>query len=166
MPTYNRANYIVETIESVRNQTYNNWELIIVDDGSEDNTGETVSRIKDERIRFYKAGRIAINGKIKNIGIEQANGELISFIDSDDLWAETSSIHRRITNTLRRHFVYCWFNFRMLFTIIFFIGKKRACDMGVFLSPFLNPNFYDHAFITPSQRMSGGGGIRRDIAFF
>ena len=89
MPTYNRANYIDKTIESVRNQTYNNWELIIVDDGSEDNTGETVSRIKDERIRFYKAGRIAINGKIKNIGIEKANGELIAFIDSDDLWAET-----------------------------------------------------------------------------
>ena len=88
MPTYNRANYINETIESVRNQTYNNWELIIVDDGSEDNTGEMVSRIKDERIRFYKAGRIAINGKIKNIGIEKANGELIAFIDSDDLWAE------------------------------------------------------------------------------
>ena len=89
MPTYNRANYIGETIESVRNQTYNNWELIIVDDGSEDNTGEIISRIKDERIRFYKAGRIAINGKIKNIGIEKANGELIAFIDSDDLWAET-----------------------------------------------------------------------------
>jgi ADP-heptose:LPS heptosyltransferase/glycosyltransferase involved in cell wall biosynthesis len=89
LPTYNRANYIDETIESVRNQTYNNWELIIVDDGSEDNTGEIISRINDERIRFYKAGRIAINGKIKNIGIEKANGELIAFIDSDDLWAET-----------------------------------------------------------------------------
>src|SRR6476646_3258745 len=89
MPTYNRANYIGETIESVRNQTYNNWELIIVDDGSEDNTGEIISRVKDERIRFYEAGRIAINGKIKNIGIEKANGELIAFIDSDDLWAET-----------------------------------------------------------------------------
>ena len=75
MPTYNRANYIGETIESVRNQTYKNWELIIVDDGSEDNTGVIISRVKDERIRFYIAGRIAINGKIKNIGIEKANGE-------------------------------------------------------------------------------------------
>ena len=89
MPTYNRANYIDQTIESVCNQTYDNWELIIVDDGSEDNTGEIVSQLRDERIKFYKAGRIAINGKIKNIGIEKANGELIAFIDSDDLWAET-----------------------------------------------------------------------------
>ena len=46
MPTYNRANYIGETIESVRNQTYNNWELIIVDDGSDDNTGEIISADK------------------------------------------------------------------------------------------------------------------------
>src|SRR6185369_4142599 len=89
MPTYNRANYIREAIESVRKQTYRNWELIIVDDGSEDNTEEIVSQLQDERIIFYKAGRIAINGKIKNIGIEKASGELIAFIDSDDLWAET-----------------------------------------------------------------------------
>jgi len=89
MPTYNRAAYIGETIQSVRNQTYQHWELIIVDDGSDDATEGIVSQINDERIRFYKAGRIAINGKIKNIGLEKVNGELIAFIDSDDLWAET-----------------------------------------------------------------------------
>lgn len=87
MPTYNRAGLIMETIESVLHQTYVHWELIIVDDGSEDNTEELVAGIKDERIRFYKAGRIGINGKIKNIGLENARGELIAFIDSDDLWA-------------------------------------------------------------------------------
>ncbi|MFI5186238.1 MAG: glycosyltransferase [Chitinophagales bacterium] len=89
MPTYNRASYIVETIDSVRSQTYQNWELIIIDDGSDDNTEELVRQITDHRIQFYKAGRIAINGKIKNIGIEKAKGDLIAFIDSDDLWAET-----------------------------------------------------------------------------
>jgi lipopolysaccharide heptosyltransferase II len=89
MPTYNRASYIGETIRSICNQTYNNWELIIIDDGSDDNTEEIVSEINDERIQFYKAGRIAINGKIKNIGIQKANGEFIAFIDSDDMWAET-----------------------------------------------------------------------------
>lgn len=89
MPTYNRANFIKETIESIRDQTYQNWELIIVDDGSDDNSEEIVQGIKDDRIQFYKAGRIAINGRIKNIGIEKAQGQLISFMDSDDLWAET-----------------------------------------------------------------------------
>jgi glycosyltransferase involved in cell wall biosynthesis len=87
MPTYNRAAYIIETIESITGQTYSNWELIIVDDGSEDNTEEIVMRLKDERIQFYKAGKIGIGIKLKNIGIERASGELIAFIDSDDLWA-------------------------------------------------------------------------------
>ena len=89
MPTYNRAAYIMETIESIRNQTYQNWELIIVDDGSDDNTEEIIEEIKDSRIRFYKAGRIGIPSKIKNIGLENATGEIIAFIDSDDLWAQT-----------------------------------------------------------------------------
>ena len=89
LPTYNRADLIMETIESILSQTYRNWELIIIDDGSDDNTEEIISQIKDERIQFHKARRIGIVGKIKNIGIEKARGELIAFIDSDDLWAET-----------------------------------------------------------------------------
>jgi glycosyltransferase involved in cell wall biosynthesis len=89
LPTYNRANYILETIDSVQKQTYQHWELIIVDDGSDDNTEEIITEIKDERIQFCKAGRIGINGKVKNIGLEKAAGELIAFIDSDDLWAPT-----------------------------------------------------------------------------
>lgn len=89
MPTYNRAAYIVDTIESVRQQTYTNWELIIVDDGSDDNTEELVEAIGDSRIRFYKAGRIGISSKIKNIGLKNAVGDMIAFIDSDDLWAAT-----------------------------------------------------------------------------
>lgn len=96
LPTYNRAGLISETIESICDQSYLNWELIIIDDGSDDNTEEVVSQIKDERIQFYKAGRIGIVGKIKNIGIEKANGELIAFIDSDDLWAETK-LEKQIT---------------------------------------------------------------------
>jgi glycosyltransferase involved in cell wall biosynthesis len=87
MPTYNRAGYIGETIASVRDQTYTNWELIIVDDGSDDNTEEIIAQLKDERISFYKAGRVAMPGKIKNIGLSKATGDLIAFIDSDDLWA-------------------------------------------------------------------------------
>ncbi len=87
MPAYNRAAYIAETIESIFNQTYKNWELIIVDDGSDDNTEKIITWLHDERIQFYKAGRIGIGGKLKNTGLERSSGELIAFIDSDDLWA-------------------------------------------------------------------------------
>jgi glycosyltransferase involved in cell wall biosynthesis len=89
MPTYNRARLIAESIGSVRSQTYSNWELVIIDDGSEDDTEEVVKSIGDDRVSFCKAGRIGIGGKIKNIGLEKANGQLIAFIDSDDLWART-----------------------------------------------------------------------------
>jgi len=87
MCTYNRVAYTVETVESIRNQTYMNWELIVIDDGSEDNTEQMIEETGDSRIKFYKAGRIGVAGKVKNIGLEKASGELIAFIDSDDLWA-------------------------------------------------------------------------------
>ena len=65
MPTYNRAQLIGETVKSIQRQTYSNWELIIVDDGSDDNTEEIISGINDSRIQFYKAGRIADKRKNK-----------------------------------------------------------------------------------------------------
>lgn len=89
MPTYNRGGYIRDTIDSILRQSYVNWELIIIDDGSDDNTAELVKAIKDERIRFYKAGRIGIISQVRKMGIEKAAGEFFAFIDSDDLWAPT-----------------------------------------------------------------------------
>ena len=89
MPTYNRAAYIGAAVASVQNQTYSNWELIIIDDGSDDNTAAIVEQLHDDRISFFKAGRIGIGGKIKNIGLKKATGTLIAFIDSDDLWHDT-----------------------------------------------------------------------------
>ena len=87
LPTYNRAAFILETIESIRNQTFKNWELIIVDDGSDDNTEEIICQLKDERIQFIKAGRTESKGKLINTGIQKASGGLYAFIDSDDIWA-------------------------------------------------------------------------------
>ncbi len=87
MPTWNRAKFIVESVASVQRQTYPYWELLIIDDGSDDDTENIVAQLNDGRIKFYKAGRIGIGGAIKNIGLQKAAGELIAFIDSDDLWA-------------------------------------------------------------------------------
>ncbi|MEO6539624.1 MAG: glycosyltransferase family A protein, partial [Ferruginibacter sp.] len=89
MPTWNRAAFIMESVESVISQTYKNWELIIVDDGSDDNTAELIAQVKDSRVKFYKAGKIGIGIRLKNIGIERSDGELIAFLDSDDLWPPT-----------------------------------------------------------------------------
>jgi len=73
----------------VLNQTYKELELIIVDDGSTDNTEEIVSAIPDARIRYYKLPHTGRNAISKNFAIRQSKGALIAFNDSDDTWVET-----------------------------------------------------------------------------
>lgn len=86
IPTYNRAHLIEESIRSVIVQTYENWELIIVDDGSEDNTEGVIQRLKNPKIRYYKMNHCGRLGKVRNFGIKMSVGEYIAFLDSDDLW--------------------------------------------------------------------------------
>src|SRR5258706_150544 len=89
LPTYNRAKYIVETVDSVQRQTYTNWELWVIDDRSTDNSGELIRKIDDERVRLHQTERrLGVTGT-RNEGLRKADGELIAFIDSDDLWADT-----------------------------------------------------------------------------
>lgn len=87
MPSYNTAKYIGKTIQSVLNQTYTNWELIIVDDCSTDNTDEIIAGfLSDSRIRYLKNdvnGGAAVS---RNYALREAKGKWIAFLDSDDLW--------------------------------------------------------------------------------
>lgn len=83
--TYNRANYLKKAIESVINQTFKNWELLVIDDGSQDNTFEVVNPFVEhhERIRYFRHTNRGI-GHAKNAGIQACFGDYITFIDSDD----------------------------------------------------------------------------------
>lgn len=87
-PTYNSSNFIVDTVISVLKQTYQNFELIIVDDCSTDNTWEIIQelQLKDTRIRTFKMNRNSGAALTRNFAIERANGNFIAFLDSDDLW--------------------------------------------------------------------------------
>ncbi len=87
--TYNRAALIGESIQSVLAQSFVDWELVIIDDGSGDETREVVESFSDRRIRFIEAGRIGRGGKLKNIAMQHCRGELIAFLDADDLWEES-----------------------------------------------------------------------------
>ena len=86
MPSYNTAPYIKETIQSVLNQTYTNWELIIVDDCSTDNTDEVLSEIHDERIKYFKNEKNSGAAVSRNKALREAKGQWIAYLDSDDLW--------------------------------------------------------------------------------
>jgi glycosyltransferase involved in cell wall biosynthesis len=84
IPTYNRAHIVGRAIQSVLNQTYKNIEVIVVDDGSQDNTQEVVLSIKDERVRYIRLHRNFGAAFARNIGIANARGEFVAFLDSDD----------------------------------------------------------------------------------
>lgn len=84
IPTYNRVRFLKEAIDSVLSQDFKNFELIVVDDGSTDNTFELLSEYRDS-IKFLKQNNKGVSAA-RNRGIAEAKGELIAFLDSDDLW--------------------------------------------------------------------------------
>jgi len=87
-PSFNSGKFISETIQSVLNQTYSNWEMIITDDCSGDNTVEIIEQIveKDSRIRLYRFEKNKGSGPARNNSIKKAKGKYLAFLDSDDIW--------------------------------------------------------------------------------
>ena len=86
MPSWNTGRFIAESIQSVIDQTYKKWELIIVDDCSTDNTDEVVATFKDDRIKYLKNKKNSGAALTRNRAMREAQGEWIAFLDSDDLW--------------------------------------------------------------------------------
>lgn len=88
MPAHNSSGYIEQSIESIRNQTYENWELIIINDCSTDNTKEICEayKEKDSRIILVNLEKNVGVANARNIAIQNAKGKYVAFLDSDDLW--------------------------------------------------------------------------------
>lgn len=95
IPTYNRCERLKLTIESVLKQTYQDFELLICDDGSTDDTHEMVMAFNDERIRWLEGSNSGGPATPRNRGIAEARGEWLAFLDSDDLW-EPTKLERQI----------------------------------------------------------------------
>lgn len=86
IPTYNRENVIERAINSILKQTYTSYEIIVVDDGSADNTKDVIEKIQDSRIRYIALQENQGVAHARNIGIQGAKYEYIAFLDSDDEW--------------------------------------------------------------------------------
>ncbi|QTD37577.1 glycosyltransferase family 2 protein [Polaribacter batillariae] len=86
-PSYNSEKFIAQTIESVLNQSYNNWELLITDDGSSDNSLKIIEKftLSDSRIKVFKIPNSG-PANARNNSIKNASGQFLAFLDSDDLW--------------------------------------------------------------------------------
>jgi len=89
IPLFNAEDYIVETLQSVMNQTYTYWEILIVDDCSTDSSIRVIEEfVNDKRVKIIHSEKnFGGPAKPRNIGVAQANGEYIAFLDADDLWS-------------------------------------------------------------------------------
>ena len=85
MPTYNRAFLIGEAIQSIIEQSYQNWELLVCDDGSTDNTESVVNQFDDRRIQYFSLQHLGA-AQARNSGLDKAKGEFFAYLDTDNLW--------------------------------------------------------------------------------
>jgi glycosyltransferase involved in cell wall biosynthesis len=98
MPTYNRARYIAEAIKSVQGQILQDWELIVVDDGSIDDTESIVRSFmeKDDRISYFKNENNLGIAKTRNRGVTLAKADFVAMLDSDDKWISPNKLARQL----------------------------------------------------------------------
>lgn len=87
-PSFNSEKFIAETIKSIQNQTYSNWEMIIMDDCSTDNSFSIIKEmaLNDNRIQFFRLEKNSGTGIARNLALSKSKGKYIAFVDSDDLW--------------------------------------------------------------------------------
>lgn len=88
IPTYNRENKLKKAIDSVLDQTFKNWEILVIDNYSKDNTKKLVKGYKNKNIKFFRIKNYGVIAKSRNFGIMKSKGKFIAFLDSDDIWME------------------------------------------------------------------------------
>jgi len=147
IPTYKRVNKISLAINSVINQTFKNWELIIVDNNSNDGTRELVKKYNNEKIFLYQIDNQGIIAKSRNLGIQKSKGKYLCFLDSDDWWhfKKLEHVHNVITDDT--FFIYHnhYINFPNKFI------KKRKINSKILNKPiYSNLLEYGPSFATSS----------------
>ncbi len=114
MPSWNTAKYIEESIQSVLLQTYQNWELIIVDDCSTDNTDEIVKLyLNDKRVKYFRNTYNCGAALTRNRALREAHGEWIAFLDSDDLWMP-EKLEKQIQFMKKHEYVLSYTNYEKI----------------------------------------------------
>lgn len=136
MPSYNTERFIAEAIKSVLVQTYTNWELLIVDDNSNDNTDYIISNFNDKRIRYFKNERNSGAAFSRNKALREAKGKWIAFLDSDDLWLPQKLEHQiNFMKKNKYHFSYTSYseiNEKSELLGIKVTGPKKITKIGMY----------------------------------
>lgn len=126
-PTYNCGRFIAETIDCVLAQTYQNWEMLIVDDCSTDNTYQIVSEYisKDARIKYLSLETNSGAAVARNTALRMANGRWIAFLDSDDLW-EPEKLERQIAFMKENNYAFSYHEYVEI--------DEQDAELGVYVS--------------------------------
>jgi glycosyltransferase involved in cell wall biosynthesis len=113
MPSYNTGGFIAQSIQSVQNQTYQNWEMIIVDDCSTDNTDAVVEGyLCDKRIKYIKNDKNSGAAVSRNRALREAKGRWIAFLDSDDIW-EPTKIEEQLAFMKKHGYAFTFTDYRI-----------------------------------------------------
>lgn len=136
MPSYNTDKFIKQSIESVIDQTYKNWELIIVDDCSTDNTDNVVASISDERIVYLKNKVNSGAAMSRNRALREAKGRWIAFLDSDDLWSP-DKLEKQIKFMEDNDYHFSYTNYKEInedgkLTGVMVTGPKKITKTGMY----------------------------------
>ena len=132
-PAYNAATYIAETIESVLAQTYTNWEMLIANDCSKDNTAEIVQSYakKDKRIKLINLKQNSGAAVARNTAIQNAKGRYIAFLDSDDIWKK-EKLQKQIGFMQKKSYVFTYTSYEH------FKGTKENLQRKIQIPKSLN----------------------------
>lgn len=131
MPCYNAERYIAQSIESVLAQTYQNWELLITDDGSTDRSVDIVSRYSkhDDRINVLVPDEHSGIARTRNLSISLAKGRFVAFLDSDDIW-KSDKLEKQVNFMLENNVAFTYSSYEII-DVQGKLKKKIVKDAGV-----------------------------------
>jgi len=115
MPCYNADRYIIQSIESVLAQTYQNWELLITDDGSTDNSAEIIKKYcdQDDRISFIGLKNNQGTAIARNCSIKRSKGRFVAFLDSDDVW-KSNKLEKQVNYMLGNDIAFSYSSYEII----------------------------------------------------
>ena len=131
-PTFNSEKYIKETVESVLRQTYQNWELLIVDDISTDNTVKIAKEYadKDSRIKIYILDSKGGASIARNKGIRESKGKFVAFLDSDDIWKK-DKLKKQVQFMIANNIAFSYHNYELIDSNSKKIKKLKRCPKHI-----------------------------------
>ena len=161
IPTYNRCEKIKKALSSVKAQTFQNWEAIVVDNNSKDGTKELINNFNDRRIKFYEIINEGLISKSRNFAIEKSDGQYLAFLDSDDWWSPnklsyiSELIDKKYKFIYHNHIVY---KKKSIFKKRNFISRKLS--ENIFEDLLINgPNFATSSVTVEKKIFIDAGGF-------